>query len=78
MLIELKMNREDDKEWKEWLAKKDNEIISKAFSDLRLASEDYNRSRIGKTELRRAYEERAGICPERVGFRYHSEGSDRS
>jgi hypothetical protein len=78
MLIELKMDKEDDKEWKDWLAKKDNELISKAFSVLRLASEDYNRSRIDKTDLRRAYEERAKIYPERAGFRYHSDGSDQS
>jgi hypothetical protein len=73
MLIELKMNKEDDKEWKDWLAKKDNELISKAFSDLRLASEDYNKSRIDKTDLRRAYEKKAGICPERASFRSRSD-----
>jgi hypothetical protein len=73
MLVELKINKEDDKDWREWLAKQDRELIAKAFSELKLMIDDRAGFDIEKTDKRRQYEKKAAIYPERSSFRWHKE-----
>jgi hypothetical protein len=68
MLVELKMNKYDEKAWKEWLEQKDKKMVEEVFSDIRLDL-DQGGFQFDKTKKRRKYEAEKAIYQERAGFR---------